>query len=174
MTSKVVRVGVGVIIKDPLKPNHIFAGIRRGSHGEGMLALPGGHLERFETWEECAQREVIEETGLILQKDKIQFGYVTNDMMKSEDKHYVTIFMMGECSDSIERPKNLEPHKCQGWDSYHWDTLREMIILGGNNNEGVDQKQNLESQEIKALKLFGPLQRLVEDSPSNVLEFISS
>lgn len=37
MASKNVRVGVGVIVKDPLKPTHVFAGIRRGSHGEGWF-----------------------------------------------------------------------------------------------------------------------------------------
>ena len=57
MSSQNVRVGVGVLILDPLKPKHIFAGIRKGSHGQGLLALPGGHLEMYESWEECAKRE---------------------------------------------------------------------------------------------------------------------
>ena len=39
-----VRVGIGVLVKDPLKPGNIFCGIRKGSHGAGTLALPGGHL----------------------------------------------------------------------------------------------------------------------------------
>lgn len=52
-----VRVGVGVIVKDPANPQNIFCGIRKGSHGAGMLALPGGHLEMMESWEDCASRE---------------------------------------------------------------------------------------------------------------------
>ena len=36
-----VRVGVGVVVKDPNNPHHIFCGIRKGSHGAGTLALPG-------------------------------------------------------------------------------------------------------------------------------------
>lgn len=156
-TNKHVRVGVGVLVKDPIKPTHIFAGIRRGSHGEGQLALPGGHLEMYESWEKCAEREVEEETGLILKRESLVFGHVTNDIMRSENKHYVTVFMMGECVSSSLRPMNLEPHKCEGWDSYSWNTLKN--IASGDDDSG--------------LKLFGPLQLLVEESPERVLTFLS-
>jgi bifunctional NMN adenylyltransferase/nudix hydrolase len=34
--------------------------------GNGLLALPGGHLDPQETLEECARRELAEETGVVL------------------------------------------------------------------------------------------------------------
>ena len=37
----VVRVGVGVLVKDPNDTTRVFCGIRKGSHGAGKLALPG-------------------------------------------------------------------------------------------------------------------------------------
>ena len=37
----VVRVGVGVLVKDPKDPTRVYCGIRKGSHGAGTLALPG-------------------------------------------------------------------------------------------------------------------------------------
>lgn len=63
--AAVVRVGVGCFVINPkLYPNRILLGTRIGSHGAGKLALPGGHLEMNESWEDCATREVQEETNL--------------------------------------------------------------------------------------------------------------
>lgn len=79
-----VRVGVGVLVHDPKQKGNVFAGLRKGSHGAGLLALPGGHLEMMETWESCARREVKEETGLEI--GEIEFLHVTNDPMPPENK----------------------------------------------------------------------------------------
>ncbi|KAG7365282.1 ADP-ribose pyrophosphatase [Nitzschia inconspicua] len=150
----VVRVGVGVVVKDPRDPSKVLCGIRKGSHGEGLLALPGGHLELYESWESCACREVLEECNLVLQRP-VEFCHVTNDPMPSEQKHYVTIFMMARCevTNPPQVPRNMEPSKCEGWQSFTWEQLREL------------QKEK---------KLFGPLDRLVQDSPSTVKDFVSS
>lgn len=46
--------------------------IRRGlKDGYGKLALPGGYQVKGETWQQAAAREVLEETGLSLDPDKI-------------------------------------------------------------------------------------------------------
>jgi 8-oxo-dGTP diphosphatase len=147
----VVRVGVGVLIQDPQDPSRVICGIRKGSHGTGSLALPGGHLELYETWEDCAKREVEEECDLRL--CGAVFGHVTNDPMPTEGKHYVTIFIMAKCVAATppQVPKNMEPHKCEGWSSYSWQELQQL------------QKQS---------KLFGPLDRLVTEKPTKVLDFL--
>jgi 8-oxo-dGTP diphosphatase len=116
-----------------------------------LALLPGGHLELYESWQECAKREVKEEMNLEL-KD-VQFAFVTNDPMPKECKHYVTIFMMALCSRPDAVPENMEPNKCEGWQSYSWQELL---------------KKHADS------KLFGPLERLVDASPPTILEFLNS
>jgi len=164
----VVRVGVGVIVKDPSpslsnpEAARIFAGVRKNAHGAGKLALPGGHLEMYESFVDCAIREVKEECDLDLDLVSVRVGHVTNDPMPDEHKHYVTIFMIGECtpltsdgdgdhSTHHQQPKTMEPHKCEGWKSYTWEELKAI------QQEG---------------KLFGPLHRLLDEQPPKVLEFL--
>jgi 8-oxo-dGTP diphosphatase len=59
--NPVVRVGIGVFV---WKDGKFLMGKRLGSHGSGTWSIPGGHLEFDETWQQCAVREVLEETGL--------------------------------------------------------------------------------------------------------------
>ncbi|TPX70405.1 hypothetical protein SpCBS45565_g01726 [Spizellomyces sp. 'palustris'] len=112
MHSAGPRVGVGVFVIRR-SDGHILVGKRKGSHGEGTYQLPGGHLEFNESFESCALREVLEETGLCI--NNITFGTATNDPMPKDGKHYVTIFMKGECVDDVPSPKLLEPEKCEFW-----------------------------------------------------------
>eukprot|EP00250_Pteridium_aquilinum_P007072 c16866_g2_i2 orf=136-444(+) len=95
--ERVPRVGVGVLVLD--KAQRVLIGRRRSSVGDSKFGLPGGHLDFGESWEECAAREVLEETGLIIHN--IQFAGVTNTVMLNERRpsHYVTIFMQGELLD---------------------------------------------------------------------------
>ena len=116
----------------------------------------------YETWEDCAIRETLEETGLNI-KD-VRFGYVTNDMMKDAGKHYVTIFMMGECVCLDTRPQNLEPHKCHGWDSYSWEELCQFAARSNTADENDKDGSPI---------LFGPLLKLVEEAPQILLEFLN-
>ena len=41
------------------------------ANSDGGVQLPGGHLEKNETLEECVIREVLEETGIKLEKNEI-------------------------------------------------------------------------------------------------------
>lgn len=108
------RVSVGIIVIDK---GHILLGKRINSHGSGTWALPGGHLEYGEDIEECAQRELHEETGL--EALALKKGPWMNH--KIEEKHYVSIFMYVTAFQGILTLK--EPEKCERWE---WFPLQEL------------------------------------------------
>lgn len=57
------RVGVGAIV---ISENRILL-VKRGiAPGKGLWAIPGGMLKLGETLQECAAREVLEETGITI------------------------------------------------------------------------------------------------------------
>ncbi|HCC06611.1 MAG TPA: DNA mismatch repair protein MutT [Clostridiales bacterium] len=125
------KVGLGVFV---IKEGKILMGKRKSPHGEGTWGLPGGHLEMFETWEECSRREVLEETGVMIKS--IKFGTVTNDIFENESKHYITIFMLSEyCDGEVEI---LEPDKFEEWKWMDWDEFPDNLFLPLINLRKID------------------------------------
>jgi len=119
--EKQVRVGIGVYI---LRDGKILMGKRIGSHGKNTWSPPGGWLEFGESWEECAERETLEEAGITIKN--IRFGAVTNDVPKEEGKHVVTLHLVADF-DSGE-PKIMEPEKWERWDWFSWNALPEPLF----------------------------------------------
>ena len=76
------KVGIGIMI---FKKGKILLGKRKGSHGEGEYAFPGGHLEYMESTEEGALREIAEECGIKIKN--LRFQFVAN-VRKYKPKHY--------------------------------------------------------------------------------------
>jgi len=108
------RVGVGVLV---FRGGRVLLGLRRGSHGAGTWAPPGGHLEFGETAEACARRELAEETGLAM-GDAVPGPY-TVDFFPDVGRHYVTLFVLAP--GAAGEPRLLEPAKCAGWGWHDWD-----------------------------------------------------
>ena len=105
------KVGVSVILK---YNNKVLVGKRKGSHGDGTWAFPGGHLEYSENIEECAKRELLEETNInVSTYTPINLGY-TNDVFVKENKHYITLYLQYNIDKQIE-PELMEPNKCYEW-----------------------------------------------------------
>ncbi|CAI0458901.1 unnamed protein product [Linum tenue] len=77
----------------------VLLGRRRSEIGDSTFALPGGNLEFGEGFEECAIRELKDETGLEVQKT--EFLTVTNNVFVESPKpsHYVTVFLRAQLDD---------------------------------------------------------------------------
>lgn len=82
------RVGVGVVVR---RGGEVLLVLRRNVHGDGTWSTPGGHLDFGESPEECAAREVREETGVEI--DGVRFLGLTNDVFDIEGRHYITVWM---------------------------------------------------------------------------------
>ncbi|UJR17873.1 hypothetical protein I4U23_004772 [Adineta vaga] len=136
-------VGIGIIVVYPNRyPNCVLVSQRLTSHGKGGYQLPGGHLEYGESFEECAQRELQEETNLSCSSFKLV--HVTNTIFSQEDgqsKHYVTLFMRTSVDDDSAL-KCMEPHKNSEWTWTKWT-------------------------DLKTMKLFAPLEQAVNDANFN-------
>lgn len=97
----------------------VLLGRRVGSHGAGTYSAPGGRLEYGESIEQCARRELREETSLEL--GAVTLGPYTNDIFSEVEEQYVTVFVIAE--QATGEPVNIEPQKCEGWAWFAWDEL---------------------------------------------------
>lgn len=148
------NIGVGVFVLN--QQNEFVFGRRKGVHGPGTWALPGGHLEVHESFEECARREVLEEIGMEI--EDLSFLTATNSPYIDGSKHYVTIFMTARPKIPNAQPALLEPDKCEGWDWMQWSTLLEWC-------EHQSQENSAAFPVDTSKLLFDPMIALVRQRP---------
>jgi 8-oxo-dGTP diphosphatase len=108
-------VGICVLV---IKDGKLLLGKRKGSHGVGEYASPGGHLEHMESFAACAAREVMEETGLEI--GPLRFLRVLNTTQYAP-KHYIDLAFAAEWQRG--EPAVREPDKIEGWAWYDLDAL---------------------------------------------------
>lgn len=120
MESQSPKVGIGVML---LKDGRVALGKRKGSHGAGEYAFPGGHLEAMESFAACAQREVLEECGAIIHN--VRFQFLANVTLYAP-KHYVHIGLVADWKSGELRV--LEPDKCESWNWYSLNDLPQPLF----------------------------------------------
>lgn len=130
-------VGVAIIL---LRDDKVLMGKRRGSHGEGAWAFPGGSLEFGEGTFECARREGWEEIGIDL--GPLEHGPHTNDFFVEAGKHYATLYVIAR--ESAGEPRVMEPEKCFEWRWCSWNDLPSPLFLSVENlrRTGFDPAQD--------------------------------
>ena len=110
--------GVSAVV---VRGDRVLVGRRRGAHGAGTWAFPGGKLEAGESPEEAVRRELAEETGL--QADDVAAITWTSDVMAGAQGglHFITLHHLVTVGPG--EPELREPDKTDGW---RWTALAEM------------------------------------------------
>lgn len=129
-SNKKPGVGVGVMI---LSNNKVLLGKRHDDpnkadsllHGEGTWTMPGGKLDFGEKLKDAAYREVLEETGIKINKEALENLSVTDDIL--EDVHFVTIGFL--CNKFEGEPKVMEPDEITEWKWFDLDDLPDKIFF---------------------------------------------
>ena len=180
MSPQLPQIGVATFLFSPTRrPGEFLLGKRKGALGANTWALPGGHLEFGESFETCAAREILEETGLSVDERTLRYLTATNDIFAGESeseseglrkKHYVTIFMVGRVSEENEKAGKeavvMEKEKCERWEWVSWTELVAMarveeqnVVRGGESGVG-------DGPGVR--RLFQPMRDLLMQRPGLV------
>ncbi len=112
----------GLVVRD----GALLLGKRKGSAGEGEWGLPSGHVEHGERLDECALRELTEETGMTA--TGARFVSVVNDPKQPTDKNYINFAFLleGVAGD----PVVAEPEHCSEWSWFPLTNLPANVFYG--------------------------------------------
>jgi 8-oxo-dGTP diphosphatase len=125
-----IGVGFGVML---LRDNKVLLGRRNENpetadselHGEGTWTMTGGKLDFGESFEDGAFREVLEETGIRINKEKLKLVSVANDRV--EDAHFITLGFF--CDDFEGEAEVKEPLEITEWGWFPLDSLPKPIFF---------------------------------------------
>lgn len=128
-------VGICVFIRRNRK---ILLHKRKGDHGPGTWGAPGGHLEKWEEFEDCILREVAEECGPHFKITYPVFWTVENTMFKDEGRHYILLAFIADWISG--EALVMEPDKCEVWEWFEWNNLPKPLMVGINQifNKGLN------------------------------------
>lgn len=125
-----IGVGAGVMI---LKNGKVLLGKRHSNpmkassalHGEGTWTMPGGKIHFGESFEDAAYREVLEETGIKINRNNLKFVSLTNDSV--EDAHFITVGLL--CEDFEGEVETREPDEITEWKWFELNELPDPIYF---------------------------------------------
>jgi 8-oxo-dGTP diphosphatase len=146
-----------LVIKEENGHSQLLLSKRKDGYGSGQFTLPGGKQQQGESLQECAKRELWEETGLRLVKAKPVSLKITRFPGKP------LVISVGVCAEAyIGDPKNKEESQHTEWEWYDFDQLPSplfepaRIVISHFRNRTFPNLQwdDIEDQQAKQMSLF--------------------
>ena len=138
-----------------LKDNKLLLGKRHDEpekadselDGQGSWTMPGGKLDFGDSLQGAAEREVFEETGIIIKNPKMIS--ITND--KTPKAHFITLGFL--VTDFEGNPQVKEPDEITKWEWFDLDNLPSPLFQPSakiiKNYKNLQQKPSNNNQENK-------------------------
>ena len=125
-----VPIGINALIINDKR--QILLGLRAGNRGgSGTYGLIGGKAKNGESIEETAKREIMEETGLVVNIEDLE---VIN-LFTTQSTPDIMFYQIGVLVKKYSgEPKNMEPNKCDEVKFFDLDNLPENLFLGTKGN----------------------------------------
>jgi 8-oxo-dGTP diphosphatase len=124
--------------------------VRHKKGNQRYWVLPGGRLEYGETFEECAMREVKEETGLEVEMER--FLYLSEAIAPDRSRHIVNIFIKAKVVGGTMKLGD-EP-VLAGVEFVRLEELAQMTLFPPVSDEIVE---SLSSNSNKGIQFLGNL-----------------
>ena len=107
------------------RKKQLLMGLMCDPENKGSWAVPGGHLDVGDTLEECALRELREETGIDA-AHAVQFAYVEQPINIS-NMHYFHFGYLVTDVDENQKLINGEPEDIEKWEWFDLDKIPHKI-----------------------------------------------
>jgi 8-oxo-dGTP diphosphatase len=119
--ENVIKVGIWTYA---IKDGKILYWLRKSKHWVWTCSPAWGHLEYWETIEECAVRELYEESWLIAKTEDVIIYCTLNEIYPNNKKHYICInTFIKKFTWTLE---NKEPEKLEKWEWLSWDEIKNL------------------------------------------------
>lgn len=111
------------------KENKVLLARRQNTkYFDGYYNLPCGHLDGGETAKEAAAREAMEEVGLVVKPEDLEFAHLMHRRRTAFDGQLEYLDIYFKVNKWSGKPKITEPEKCDDVAWFPLDKLPENII----------------------------------------------
>ena len=141
---------------------------------KGWYALPGGFVDVGESVEQACVRELLEETGLSVDKDELKLIGIYSDPSRDARRHTVSAAFLGQSNLDNLQYACIKLELMAGLDSLKKDSdIRQNIQLEMLTNKFKKSSNNLDSLDDLIVHFFNNISKKPATAEKNLWKRIS-